>query len=186
MHANHLSDLQETHVGRVWHAHRAGARGCPEGSALQVPEEAAEACGTDHGTEARRMTLAEFHDLFEQERAAFVATYPRCVQVKIVIHEGACPDRGPCAPRSFAFADWGAQRITVASRLLMLRRENILGVIRHELGHIADPTPRVDHRAEQRADDIAEYVTGRKIRYDANDVQTVGRGVYPRPAYLPG
>lgn len=69
------------------------------------------------------------------------------------------------------------------TRALRLPEANVRGLIRHEFGHIVDPDPDARGR-EQRADDIAEWVTGRKIRYDAQDVQTTGRGRYPRPRYL--
>lgn len=63
-------------------------------------------------------------------------------------------------------------------------RTNLVGLIRHELGHLADTHVR-QSGSERRADAIAKKVTGQAIRYDRDDIQTVGSGVSPRPRRLP-
>lgn len=51
----------------------------------------------------------------------------------------------------------------------------LTGIVRHELGHAADPTPD-EPEAEARADAIVAWVCGEPVRYDSRGVQTIGRG----------
>lgn len=132
------------------------------------------------------MTLAEFRALCAAEILRFTGYAPECGETVVSVSDRKCLPYGDCAYRDLAYALYDADppRIVVHKRLLRLPRQNVLGVIRHELGHVADPTPYA-LGAEQRADDVAESITGTKIRYDRRDVQTVGRGRYPRPLHLP-
>jgi hypothetical protein len=129
------------------------------------------------------MTPAEAKSIFVQERKLFARDFPRVARTEFVILAQSCSTK-KCAFRDLAFAETGrTPRVSLLARALKLSISNVRGLIRHELGHVADE--RVDEPGrEQRADDIAEWVSGRKIRYDARDVQTTGRGKYPRPRYL--
>jgi len=96
-------------------------------------------------------------------------------------------DRKPKIARGMGYCtrlEDGEVRITFYKRLLSLPRENVLGVVRHELGHACDKDFD-EPDCEQRADDVAEKFTGEKIRYDCDEIQTVGKGKYPRPGHLP-
>ena len=130
------------------------------------------------------MKRADLHDLFARERDAFAEAFPDVADARLRVVGQRCPHGGTrCARRDLAYADWDALEVVLAERALRLPRANVLGLLRHELGHLADPTPEA-RGAEQRADDIAQSVTGRKIRYDARMIQTVGPGTYPRPRQL--
>ena len=128
------------------------------------------------------MTRRQLANLFRAERRAFASRFPRVRRASLYL--GRRPKGAPL--RSFAQAETGgrAPRVTLFAEALRLPRRNILGLIRHELGHVADPTPRRRGK-EQRADDIAEAVSGARIRYELPAaVQSVGRGVYPRPCWI--
>lgn len=131
-----------------------------------------------------------FAALFRTELTRFRRALPGTQSVPLQWESSVCPQggtRGDCASRDLGYVyatgdRWGG--VVFVRRVLQLPRANWLGLIRHELGHVADPCWR-ETGAEQRADDLARLVTGVKIRYDENDVQTVSpRGRYPRPKYL--
>jgi hypothetical protein len=88
----------------------------------------------------------------------------------------------PRPRRAMAYTD--GRRVTLYARALELPRPNLLGLVRHELGHaLLLMGGRPDH-TERDADRLAEAVTGRPIRYDCRGVQTTGRGRRPRPRGL--
>lgn len=127
---------------------------------------------------------------FREERHLFARMAPESnvssTTLKIV--KRFCNDpHGPCGDRDVALARWTKKgvRIEVVERALKLPKHNLIALLRHELGHVADPFPNKEG-AEQRADDIAEIVTGEKIRYDAVHLQTVKKvgTTYPRPKHL--
>jgi hypothetical protein len=72
----------------------------------------------------------------------------------------------------------------VLPKILREPRPVVEGLLLHEIGHIADPTPDAPG-AERRADRLAERASGRKVRYDVRDVETTGPGRWPRPRSLP-
>jgi hypothetical protein len=74
--------------------------------------------------------------------------------------------------------------IVYAPKLERARLARIEGVIRHELGHALAFHAGVPGHAERDADDLARRTLGATIRYDADEVQTTGAGVTPRPAHL--
>jgi hypothetical protein len=129
------------------------------------------------------MNRAELATLFRLERARFVAAgFPRARRAFLELTEAPCP-APPCRARDYACAEVTSGRITLAERALALPAANVRALLRHELGHVVDPTPRAPG-AEARADRIAELVGGSPIRYDRRGVQTLGRGG-PRPSFLP-
>lgn len=131
-------------------------------------------------------TRRRLAQLFRIERAAFARVYPRAAIAELVLDPSQCTSESKCGFRDVAMAMWIEGKwaqVIVLERALSLTENNLIGLIRHELGHICDPTPDLPGR-EQRADDIAEYVRGVKIRYDKRHVQTIGRGRYPRPRHL--
>lgn len=79
----------------------------------------------------------------------------------------------------------GAKQMSVhlIKRSLNLPEVNVRAIIRHELGHCSDDFVSMSG-AEQRADDIAQLVSGSRISYDNRLVQTLGNGKYPRPSCL--
>lgn len=127
-------------------------------------------------------------DLFLVERARFAAAFPRSQVGAARLHLTAapCPLRVDCAPRDYAVARWGGPTppsITFSRRVLDLPRANVVALVRHELAHVADPTPDAPD-PELRADRIASQVGGQAVRYDRREVQTVGAGGR-RPRRLP-
>lgn len=121
--------------------------------------------------------------LFNAERNEFAKYFPKAREAQLAISNRECSIGGRCGLRDLGWAYDGDHTVTLLRRSLTLPDNRIVGLIRHELGHLADPYIN-EPGAEQRADDIAEMVSGQQIRYDADDIQTVGRGKYPRPLYL--
>lgn len=93
----------------------------------------------------------------------------------------------------------GTYHIRFAPKTLQAPTHRVDGLIRHELGHLADyliPKAELDtlcrdwygvtlpHTDERRADTIALAVWGKPLRYDADLVQSTRIGVTPRPAHL--
>lgn len=130
------------------------------------------------------MTRREARALFARERARFARVFPDVRRACLVIDDARCGP-GLCRARDIAYMTHGRRGATVVllARALALPRQNIVAVLRHELGHAADPRPGA-RGGEQRADDIAEYVTGQRIYYDTIRLQTTGVGTYPRPLSL--
>ena len=129
------------------------------------------------------MTPRELATLFRTERRRFARFSPAAAEARLFL---ARRPRGAAA-RAFAFVDVRQGDVTFYREALRLPRRHVLGLLRHELGHLSDP--RVGRPGgEQRADDIAHAVTGHPIRYEnfgrARAVQSVGRGEYPRPCWL--
>lgn len=130
------------------------------------------------------MTPAAARRLFARERARFAKHFPAVAGATLAFVDRRCIERGRCRDRDLAYAEPGAGRVVLLRRALALPDANVRGLVRHELGHLADPWPG---RAggEQRADDLAEWVVGRRIYYDDQLIQTTGRGTWPRPPWLP-
>lgn len=136
---------------------------------------------------------ARLRVIFAQERATFARTFPGLARAELVVVESLCPPSTPaCRPRDVAECVVGERpRVTLVGRLGGAHEDTIRGVIRHELGHAASwwetragRRPRRGTGAEQWADDLAEHATGDRVRYDREALQTIGAGVYPRPAWL--
>ena len=134
------------------------------------------------------MKRDELLAMFLRERQSFAQVFPfaRVATARLVIVESRCPNP-PCAERDYACAESAGESvpgvITMTRRVLALPRSNVVGLIRHELGHLADRSIRGG--AEQRADDLAERATGVRVRYDRRDLQTThNSGRWPRPKHL--
>ena len=126
------------------------------------------------------------HSLFENWEQRFRAHLSVPGPIRLVLSPHDCYDatlgRG-CEPRSFAWCKPCESSIYLARRALSLPQENVEALLLHELGHLCDPY-WCRAGSEARADQIAEHLSGRKISYDRNDVQTLARGRRPRPAHL--
>lgn len=85
--------------------------------------------------------------------------------------------------RDFAWYDEEAHCVYLIERALRLPYGNVLGLIRHELGHAALTAEYPDH-SERDADETARLV-GCPVYYDHRDVQHAFEGRSTRPAYLP-
>lgn len=118
------------------------------------------------------MTFYNLRRIFLEERRKFAKVYPKVCDVGFAIR----PNPGPTS-RSMAYTD--GEAVFFYSRAIELPSKNVRALVRHELAHCADMKA-----SEQGADDIAERVTGRKIRYDRRGIQTTGSGRYPRPRGL--
>jgi hypothetical protein len=127
------------------------------------------------------ITLSRARAIFVSERRRFAKVYPRLARVSLNTYDADC-FLAPCKPRDLAQAtdDRDGLRVHLLQRALT-SEARVRGLLRHELGHLA-----LHHGgSEQDADDVAEHVTRQKVRYDKDDVQTTGRGTWPRPKHLP-
>lgn len=91
------------------------------------------------------------------------------------------------APRDHAYcASFGGKiEIVVAPKMSRASLERQAGVLAHELGHAILFHKRANKHRERDADEVARQVVGRSVRYDQEDVQTLGCGKRVRPGYLP-
>jgi len=110
-------------------------------------------------------------------------------RVRLEVYASRCLDDGGCAHRSVAQAVYSTPRgevatVQVVSRLFDFPRHVVLGVLAHELGHLADESD--GEEAELRADAWALWVTGSPVRYWSEDqLQSLGgSGKWPRPRGL--
>lgn len=119
--------------------------------------------------------------MFRRLRARFAARYPSVATVRLLLVDRVCPSGSACAARDLGWYDGDVHLLV---RALRRSRATVEGLLLHELGHAADRR-RWQAGSEQRADDIAEAVTGKRIRYGRTTrVQTTGPGLYPRPLDL--
>jgi hypothetical protein len=133
---------------------------------------------------------AAVRSIFAREREAFAAWArgaPRVSRSALVVHEAHCGPTGRCGARDVAWADWGETGpgvVHLLRRAIVLPWENLVGLIRHEFGHLADPAGDA-LGAERRADVIAAQATGAPVRYDLHDLQSVHPDAVPaRPPWL--
>jgi hypothetical protein len=147
---------------------------------------------TPSTTTPRHLTPYDLGQLFLRERAIFERRFPRAGRATLYGIDAECFDADTLAQSSCPFGphrvvartDQSTGRVTVLDRILDLDMDNIVALIDHELGHVADPTPSRPG-AEQRADDLAEQATGHRISYDSDMIETLAPGLYPRPPWLP-
>lgn len=172
--AAELAKVGEFPLGGAIPAHAPSA---PAGSAGTLPNPPPE-------------PAAWLYALFARERARFLARYPCAELARADLRIVNAPCSGAagrhCAWRDVAWCAWDPGRwgrVFFLARALTLPRANLIGLLRHELGHLADPHKGTPD-AEARADRIARAVTGVAIRYDARDLQTVGPGRAARPPHL--
>lgn len=129
---------------------------------------------------------------FELARSRAAEIFPRVLSVAIGIDSSA-----GTSGRQFGYcADDDPVSICLAPRLEAQEIHRIDGVIRHEFGHAIDflyALPTIERRLgvslqglrpERRADEIAGALWGRRILYDADDVQSTRHGRPFRPPHL--
>ncbi len=128
------------------------------------------------------MNEREAKKLFAAELRSFRSFFP-LAGVKFIIHKRENTP-GCNKFRDMAWADPNENTINICRRVLDLSYNTFLGLVRHEIGHLCDPFLGTS-LCEQRADDIAELVTGNRISYSGpHRIQTIGDGEYPRPKTL--
>lgn len=90
-------------------------------------------------------------------------------------------------PRNHAYTygvPGGPLRVVFAPRIFQADTARTVALIRHELAHALMLYQGVDH-TERQCDAVAETLWKAPIYYDAEDVQTLRKGVRPRPGHLP-
>lgn len=115
----------------------------------------------------------------EALRDAPPGSFPRPVML-VVNAEVALAGRTEA--RACAAAD--ENTVYVHPKLLRMPAENQVGVILHELSHVSLLQRGHEKHTEREADKLAEQFWGYPISYDKDDIQTIGSGKRPRPAYL--
>ena len=128
--------------------------------------------------------------IFAQEREKAVQVFPRLQCVLLEKSKAA----GKGGSRQYAFYDYRDHVLGGAPKLNKQSDDRIRALIRHELGHAVEALysySTVQRRIgvpiltpERYADAVAQEIWGDTIRYDADDVQTLGEGVSPRPRRL--
>lgn len=115
----------------------------------------------------------------------FVHAYPVAIRIEWTLIDRPYTLLGKAGWRDLAYAEPEKHLVTFHRKILDRDVANIIALMRHEIAHCVDPHVFTRPGREQRADDIAEQVTGQRIYYDDRDVQTLDvRGKYPRPLYL--
>lgn len=79
----------------------------------------------------------------------------------------------------------GGLTIVYAPKCETTSTARIDGLLMHELGHAIALAEGWDDHTERDADALARAAFGRRVHYDAGDVQTTGRGRKLRPRHLP-
>lgn len=100
----------------------------------------------------------------------------------VIDEETALAGRDPRTRRAFAATD--GDTVYVRPKLAAQPPERIDAVLMHELGHVILIQHGYEDHTERDCDECAEGAFGVEISYDADDVQTLGPGVRPRPAHL--
>tara|TARA_R110000751_G_scaffold12475_2_gene42864 strand:- start:3497 stop:3907 length:411 start_codon:yes stop_codon:yes gene_type:complete len=128
--------------------------------------------------------------IFAQERYQAAQVFPRLSRV--ILEKSKAAGRG--GARQFAYFDYHDYVLGVAPKLNKQSDDRIRALIRHELGHGVEALyaySTVERRIgvpiltpERYADAVAEAIWGDTIWYDADDIQTLERGVSPRPRRL--
>lgn len=83
-----------------------------------------------------------------------------------------------------AHAACSGTTVYVASKIYDTEYNRYAAILMHELAHAVLIQAGDEDHSEQDADDVAEELFGHRISYDREDVQTLGRGKYPRPEHL--
>lgn len=147
------------------------------------------------------MTVAEFQRLFQRRWLDVCDAFGiDAERVPLYVDFGPYPHFKKKRGYAVAISNGdGTYHLRFAPKTLKAASHRVDGLIRHELGHLADylvpkddldalcvehygvKLPRTD---ERRADTIALAVWGVPLRYDADLVQSTHHGVTPRPAHL--
>lgn len=130
------------------------------------------------------MTEQQVKKVFADKLVVFRKYFPKqLVGVKLVVHDKQFTP-GCNKFRDIAWADINLKTVNICRRVLNFSDNTIIGLLTHEISHLCDTAVESDNK-EQRADDIAELVTGQRIKYSGPYMlQTIGEGVYPRPLGL--
>lgn len=83
-----------------------------------------------------------------------------------------------------AYAACDGENIYVAHKIYDADYNRYAALLMHELAHAVLSQAGEEDHSEQDADDLAEELFGHRISYDKDDVQTLGKGRYPRPDWL--
>ena len=144
------------------------------------------------------LTIAALRKIADPYKLVWIGDNVYGLRFKIIRGE---EDEFPDA-RSVAYTEDSDAGLRIFYRpiaLDLLSRDQLVGVLFHELGHVFELTygeaetrrvlkacgVRPSELEERRADQISGAVFGHPIRYDDDLVQTVGRGTYAvRPRRL--
>jgi hypothetical protein len=123
------------------------------------------------------VTWEDAVEIFERERSRFVRAGYSVEHAALVLRKFKRKSSRDCAEM-----DPNTGVISFHPDAGFLTRDQVTALIRHELAHVAD-----DGLTEAGTDKLAERVTGERIYYGPDDIQTtvaVG-GQRPRPKRLP-
>lgn len=127
------------------------------------------------------VTIPQIARIYREEREHFARTYPVVADVQLLIITDHY--KANSRPRDVAWYDSRERSIYLLRHALGRSEACLRGVLRHELGHAADP--RLDAPGcERRADRIAELATGKPILYTKEGIQHTTHGIPYRPDWL--
>lgn len=129
-----------------------------------------------------RLSQRVVERMFREERDRFALIFPAVADVRLVFITEHF-DGSKARERDVAWFDLRDGDIYIVRRSLSRSLGCLRGVIRHELGHAADPDIE-KAGCERRADRIAELVTGVPIRYTKEGIQHATHGEPYRPDWL--
>jgi hypothetical protein len=119
--------------------------------------------------------------MFLEERDLFEETFPVVDDVELVFIDDHYFDNP--IERDVAWYDINEHQIYLVRRALKRSINCLRGVIRHELGHVADDYIH-EPGAEARADQLAYIATGEPILYTTEGIQHTTEGRPGRPKWL--
>ena len=106
------------------------------------------------------------------------------LNLSLILREGASKEFPLLRDFAYTYQDGNDYIIVVAPKLDRQSKKRQEGIILHELAHIVLLSRGHPNHSEREADSLVREEWGIPIAYDSQDVQTTGKGTYPRPSHL--
>ena len=106
------------------------------------------------------------------------------LDLSLVLREGSAKEFPLFRDFAYTYQDNNDYIIVVAPKLNRQSQKRQEGIMLHELAHIVLLSRGYPNHSEKEADKLVREEWGIPIAYDSQDVQTTGKGTYPRPSHL--
>lgn len=135
----------------------------------------------------QRITETEFDDIFYHYLKMFRGYTKLNIlkNVTYVLLEKPCIENNSCKIRDIAQTgiSFGNYAEMIYTNKILQDRYIAEAIVAHEFGHVIDPWLKDNLQGkEKRADMLAELVTGNRIYYNKDKIQTFSKGEFPRPS----